>query len=352
MEATRTDTNRSIASRALVLFIPALLFLFFGIITGRLSKEAGLSSKDANRVEREIHRKESQLKEEFDQLEQLFREEAPTDVLDRKSSRYQDLATRRGISIFYYKRGMLTYWSDHSVPVRSRWDQRMRRPFVPMRNADFVSVVRRTTEGMLLGLIEVRTHFPFQNEFLTNGYHPDYALDDDVQLEFLEGAGTEPVLNEDGEYLFSLDFSGASSGNRNLSLLSIICFLLFPIFLYTGFVRIIRRAEITWKWIWSGVLVGLIVGCMVSLLVRGYPPVIADSGLFQPELFASRFFPSLGHLLFLSVALFLMSWLFYRYLDLKQLVRGKWSRILSILLFAGSAILFSVCGAPDQYPGT
>ncbi|MCK4990405.1 MAG: hypothetical protein KAS29_07970, partial [Bacteroidales bacterium] len=182
----------------------ALLFLLVGIIAGNRFRSEAYSHKDARKFEKTLHEKERLLKDELRQLETLFANGSPLDVLDRRSSTYQKLANKHGISIFYYERGILKYWSDHSIPLPTRWRPRYARPYVSLRNADYISVVNQLDEGRVVGLIEIRTHFPFQNEFLINGYQSDFSLDQEVEIEILEANGSESVYNEDGTYLFSL----------------------------------------------------------------------------------------------------------------------------------------------------
>ncbi|MEN8230880.1 MAG: hypothetical protein ABFS38_22180, partial [Bacteroidota bacterium] len=189
----------------------ALVFLVVGIITGGRFRSDAYSNRDVRKFEKTLHDKERLLKDELSQLETLFADGSPTEVLDRKSSSYQKLANRHGISIFFYEKGILKYWSDHSIPLPSRWRPRYARPYLSLRNADYVSVVSQLDQGSLVGLIEIRTHFPFQNDFLINGYQRDFSLDQEVEIEILEANGSESIYSEDGTYLFSLDLSNIVS---------------------------------------------------------------------------------------------------------------------------------------------
>ena len=144
-----------------ILLLAAFVFLLVGIITAALMREGVYSQKDVRRFEQALHKKEQYVKEEFRELELLVRSESPMELLDRKSEEYQELGNSQGLYVFYYDHGLLAYWSDHTIPLPDEWRQRLSRPFVSLRNADYVSVVQPLGEGTLVGLIEIRTHYPF-----------------------------------------------------------------------------------------------------------------------------------------------------------------------------------------------
>ena len=90
-----------------------------------------------------------------------------------------------------------------------------------------MTVISQMEEGKLFGLIVVNTHFPFQNDFLLNGFQKDFSMDPEVKIEFLEEEGRYPVFNHEGTYLFSLDFSQTVVESKDLGLVSRVGFILF-----------------------------------------------------------------------------------------------------------------------------
>lgn len=322
-----------------MLFGGAALFLLVGVISASLYRARGQTHRDVRRFERVLHKKEILLREEFRQLEGRFSDRSPVAVLNEESDRYQAMAVRDGIAVFYYEGETLSYWSDHSIPVNSSWRQRLGRPFVPMRNADYVSVVRNTEEGILLGLILVRTHFPFQNEYLVNEYQGDFHLDPRVGIEFLEVNGTAPVSNSEGAYLFSLDFGEAGAMDRGLKSLSIACGVLFLVLLFMGMCTMVRQSAGRKRWIWISAVFSLLLSAGVAILVFSFPPILTGTTLFQPEIFASRLFPSLGHLLAFTVLVIALVILFYMYALPALRIEGFLRRLLPVILYMAAAML-------------
>jgi len=209
-----------------ILLLAASVLMVVGIISAALSREGNYSQKDKRIFEKTLHKKERLLKEEFRELEVLLRSDSATGVLDRKSIEYQELASMEGIFVFYYDHGILKYWSDHTVPVAERWRPRMNRPFISLRNAYYVTVIQPFDKGTLVGMIEVKTRYTIHNEFLINGFQRDFKLGPEVEIEFFEADGSEPVYNDAGDYLFSLDFSETGPRSAGLKVLAISCLLM------------------------------------------------------------------------------------------------------------------------------
>jgi len=325
-----------------ILLLAASVFFVVGIIAAALSREGSYSRKDAQRFEKILHEKEGLLKEEFRELEDLLKGDTPTGVLDRKSLEYQELAKRDGIYIFYYQHGVLKYWSDHTVAVAGRWRPRMNRPFASLRNASYVTVVQPVDEGRLLGMIEVKTDYPLQNEFLVNGFQRDFKLDANVNIEFFEADGTEPIYNDAGDYLFSLDFLEAGPGSAGLRILAICSLLLSLLLFFMGCCSVLRAAEGRKRYIWLGTITLLITGSIVTIFKYSFPALLFDTELFQPGLFASRIFPSLGALLIFTVSILILGGLYYLFGNLEKIGSERLKRGIATLLFIFAALLFLV----------
>jgi len=323
-----------------ILLLLSLLCLLIWILSAGTSARMLTSSREAAAFEKLLHKKEQLLKDELSALEEAFKDEVPMDVLDRRSQGYQDLANKQGISIFYYEGGELKYWSDHTIPLRQSWRPRLMKSFLPLRNADYVTLSNRSGDNILLGLIEVRTHYPFQNEFLVNGFHKNFSLDPDVGIEFLEEEGREPVLNLDGDYLFSLDFSKIQPAIAGPSLLSrfafVGCILLLCLVLFT----ILSEASPQRKKVWL-VLVSILIPVGTFLFLRyGAQSLFGNLSLFQPEIFASRFFPSLGHLLVISGAAMLLVLLYYKHGTVVRKGKTIPCYLTSLLFFVVASLMF------------
>jgi len=220
-----------------------------------------------------------------------------------------------------------------------RWRARLNRPFLSLRNADYVSVIKPVQGGRLVGLIEIKTHFTTQNDFLKNGFQVDFGMDPAVDISFFESEGSEPVYSEDGLYLFSLDFSQAEPASHGLKILAFSSLLVSLILLYMGFCSFLRSVSGRTRYVLIGAISLLIAGAGLAVLKYSFPSLLTDTPLFQPELFASRFFPSLGALLVCSVSLLALAGIYYLYLNLEGIRSVAWRRSVAVLLFMMAALV-------------
>ena len=260
METRSSHSKRGPFRRGILLILSSVLFLIASIYTGGRYRDQPFTLLESRRFERVLHQKERFLTTEFQLLSRLFETDPPASVLNNRSPRYQEIANTTGISIFYYQDEILRYWSDHSVPLPTRWRSRLSRPFLTLRNADYVTVSQPVKGGMLIGLIEVRTHFPFQNEFLVNGFHPDFPLDERIRIQILESNGNVAIQNLNGAYLFSLDFTEAQQEHGSMKALAILSLLLFGILSFAGICQLMRQAPERGRWIWAFSVSVLIAG--------------------------------------------------------------------------------------------
>jgi signal transduction histidine kinase len=325
-----------------ILLLAASVFLVIGIISATLLRDGSYSKKDVRKFEKTLHKKEQKLKEEFRELRELLNTDGPTGVLDKKSIEYQELARREGIYIFYYDESGLKYWSDHTVPVADMWGPRMKRPFISLRNAYYATVIRPFDMGQLLGMIEIKTRYPSQNEFLVNGFQKDFDLDPRVEIEFIEADGSEAVFNDAGEYLFSLDFSNAEPGLTGLRVLATCSLLLSLLLFFMGCCSVLRTSTGRNRALLLALFTVLILASVVAVFRYSFPALLTDTKLFQPEIFASRYFPSLGALLVCSVAALLLGGLYYLFGNLEKLHSERGKRGVATLLFVLAALLFLV----------
>ena len=81
------------------------------------------------------------------------------------------------------------------------------------------------------------------------------------------------------------------------------------------------------------------MGCIIAIQKYSFPSLITGSDLFQPELFASRLFSSLGSLLVFTIATLFLATLYYFHGNLERIRSARGKQGLALLLFAGASVL-------------
>ena len=98
------------------------------------------------------------------------------EVFESLSKSEWDILQKEGLAIFLFQNDELKFWSENlDVSSVSEYSDRL----VRVQNVWCISywIARDDIKGLLL--VKVRYSYPFQNQFLSNHYHPS--------LKFLEG---------------------------------------------------------------------------------------------------------------------------------------------------------------------
>jgi len=317
----------------------AVLCLVVSLVAGAVQYRQKSYDKEAQRFERILHKKTALLSSILEELKSEMGGAAPLDAILERSPAYQRMAREEGIYLFYFERGRLRYWSDHSVAVGQEWNRRLDKAFLSLRNADYVSVQEQVSRGRLLGMVEIRKHYPFENQYLVNTYQHDFDLDPLVQIDFLEDEGTYPVFTADEVYLFSLDFSELELMPGRGSVLVRLGLILFLVFSFMALFQGIPTAQGIQRKRWLAGLALLLVASALLFIKLALPLLFENSPMFSPELFASRVFPSLGHLGVITMTGLSLVYLYVQFVSpprAPSLIR----RLFSFLLLAVVLVLF------------
>ena len=219
----------SLTARRIAPVISLVLFAFAVLTIGILQHQYynnTYSEQDLQRFTETLKSKEAALNDLFVGLSDDFAEGDPLMLLNEESDRLKRLAEQQDMYIFYYENGRLRYWTDHSVPLGKRLTSKLMSPVIQTMSATYVALHQPVENGMLLGLILVRTEYPYENDYLEDGYQKDFKLDAAVELFSQPGPGLSDITNQHGEYLFSIDLKTRLKGNELNVTISLFMFML------------------------------------------------------------------------------------------------------------------------------
>ena len=341
----------SLTARKIAPAVTLAVFLVSVLSTGILQHQyyhKTYGDKELRLFEETLKQKELKMIGIFDGLADQFAAGGIVEMLNDASERFKLLAEQEDLYIFYFENGRLQYWSDHSVPLGTRLTSRLMSPVIQTMNATYAAVHQPVENGMLLGLILIRTGYPYENDYLRSAYQKDFEVGAGIDLVREPGQGLFDVVNQHDEYLFSLDLGDQLKKNQLNVTVSMFLFMLAMIALFV-FLALKTdavtsgRQRLIWFFISTVTLICLFI------MVRYFevPAIIFESGFFSPAVYASLQFSSLGHLWVFMVILFmvilLFYWFFYRSRKLPSALR------LSVPLLL--ILLSSVAFALAQYLG-
>ncbi|MEX0987388.1 MAG: ATP-binding protein [Bacteroidales bacterium] len=332
-------TNWKYASEATLLVI--LISILTIVLLQHNYYNETYGEKDLVKFEQVLHNKEGEIKKIFRELSKEFKVAEPMDVLEEKSEKLKALAGQQDMFVYYFDNGRLKYWSDHSVSMRFRWSSRMNTPLFQTRNSLYVTVHQPVEEGMLFGLILIRTEYPYENDYLENGYQQRFRMSPELELSRNPQTGFSDVQSQEGTYLFSLDFKNTLKKNEQNVTLSVIIFILALIALFFFFGLKTDYSDSAGKrsvWLMAGTFLILVISS--GALYFRKPKIIFESDFFKPDIYASLNFSSLGHLWVFVMMILMVIMLIYWFLNRSGAMPDKLRLPVSIFFITVAALWF------------
>ncbi len=342
-------TIRSAFGTGRWLFLLMVILLMISMYFERRTAVSFYTKTDVEEFQKTLIRKENRLGDILDILGKEYRTPGEDELFTHVPEYIYNLYKAEGLAVFAYRKDSLSFWSDNSVPVPELADQIPENAVDQIGNSIFLKKERLLPGNdslKLIGLVLIKTEYPYENRFLHNGYQSDFSFSPAVRIRNsaprfknpITGQGY-PVYDASGNYIFSIDLDSA---NRSRETQMVIClvFYLLTFFVFLMFLRrFIRNAPHR--------LHNLLIVLMAPVLFLVYyllsssrlPATVFDLDLFSPDLFArSAILPSLGDLFFLTVIAFFIIYNFYTDFQFR-LPAVKKLNPASVLLFAVAGIL-------------
>lgn len=324
----------------LIVFIAAMLIM---LILQHNYYNSTYDERDLKAFEKVLHTKEKQLQHIFGELAERSKNEDPMNVLEDQSLKLRDIAEKKGIYIYYFNNGRLSYWTDHTVSIKNRWLPRMSNPVYQDANGTYVTSTLELENNIYIGLILIKKEYPFENEYLANEFVKDFHLSPEIELSTQSGPGLSDVYNLKENYLFSLDLSSVLKKNTSNITVATLLFMLAIVALF-GFLSIrtdsMESAQKRTRWLTISALIMLVLS--VTTIRFEFPRIVFDSNLFKPDVYASLKFASLGHLwLFISLV-FMITLLFYWFFDRSRKLADNYRTALAVVLIISASLWFII----------
>ena len=294
------------------------------------------------RFNKVLHEKEKIMEESLSSLKLILAKGEPHGSVSEKN--IFTIAGQNRITILEYIDKKLVHWSDNDFDVPLILDDSLFiKPLVFIQNGWFLPKTIQAGNEKIVGLLRVRTDYGFENDIVKNGYEKDFRIPADVGFSTVKSDSGFNVFNSNGTFLFSLTFRDIKSNTLLISVPLILwaAVLILVILLSLELVKILNNSGKNKL----GILLCFITfaALYVVILILKWPAVLYRTGLFSPYNFSlNSVIPSLGHLLLISILVAVFSYVFYKYLNIKELRKKEPVQnfiILSFLLILGALFL-------------
>ena len=316
------------------LVIQVLLVAFFLLLGLALNIYMRGSGNKEQRITRHVERVLREKEMDMERILALFNpgQDSTVDFSTISSQIPGHLFDQKGFLVNIYLGDSLVYWSGSEV-VHERVELYPDSTgFELFSNGWFRILKKETGPYLVTGMILVRNQYPYQNEYLVNGFMEDFSVPDEVQL--MTGEGEYTVHATDGTPLFSLVFPGDIPVDKNLSLVLFVIFLAALYFLMRFMLEAYDKLDFMRrkKWLFlAAFLTDLFIIRFLILYFR-IPGYLYDSALFGPSYFATSYMnSSLGDLVINAFMLLFFAYVFHERCCRPDAAPGKvWKHLLTV----------------------
>jgi len=316
-----------------LIIIPFLL-IALAVILARYNHLLSNPNAYANNLHTALFQKFEKVDRYFDRLH-LYKSNQPF-VFNKKIG-------EEDIIILKYVSDSLVYWSSNSVPVYEIYPDSIFAPRIVRIFNSFYYVKKRVDKSEIyVGLIEIKSRYPYENSFLHSGFNKDFRLPENARIRFQQGEGFK-VLDKDGQYLFNVVIPQTSNLRLPRLITATVLFFLGIIIFLVILFQFLKSLTDRNKPLKVSVCIGaVLIIRLIQVLWVGNMKIFL---LFDPYIYAgSLLVPSLGDLLINSIIAVFFAFIINQFIDLNNLIKRDRVQILAanfiILLFFINAHYF------------
>jgi len=275
-------------NKSLRLLILSILLIILAILSNQILPGIEYGRKDIEAFQKTIEKKYLLLDNIIDNL------------FKTGDIRPYDELEKRGISVLVYQDGNLLNWSDNGIAFPDYYDSVFfSSQLIFNCNTWYITKNYAYKDFNAVGLILIKREYPYENEYLKNGFHRSFHLPPDAIIHETVNEDYYTIKNWKGDFLFSVSFNGIRKYQLlNDYLPSILFFLSFLLILafFSSFIKQLN-SKVGRNWMITVLAISFLVFRIIQTFLR-FPAGLYKIELFSPVSFAnSELLPSLGDLL-------------------------------------------------------
>lgn len=222
------------------------------------------------------------------------------------------------INVFVYKNDSLVYWNNNHIGLNRYLQRSYTRNKVVKLGSTWLRLLSLPLEEKRIVIISayvIKREFPFNNEYIQNGFDPELGINENVQISFTSDDETGiQIKTSDDRYLFTLHLPENENTVSRTVLLLMVLAITLGMLLMIAFLKLecIYLEKYLGIFAATHLFVFSILGLRYLTLYTAFPVVFTEFELFQPTLYSSSFwFPSLGDFMINILLLFYICYHIY-----------------------------------------
>jgi signal transduction histidine kinase len=319
----------------------AVVVLIFGKLTEWNALFPRFDNTYAQKFQKVFDNKERELQSYILNIEKALKTVKSQPEIQNKFSRFYGLMEKEGFGVFLYRNDSLVFWSDNSVVIGNRFTfSTGSNIYVYLSNAWFVTKIHEVGNWKIVGLIQIKQVFNYENRYLVNEFQRDFNFPSNVKISSRQVPDGYPIFNSNGMYIFSLVFDKTCQHpwfQLYIPVISYFACIVLLGFFFCSFLAGIQNFKLRRRLIFLVILIAVMIKYFSGQY--HYPRIFYELDLFSPQNMAiSRSIPSLGDLLLWAMLIFFISYLLFKnitYISFR--IRKKVHRYL-LLVFISAII--------------
>ncbi|MBN2681657.1 MAG: hypothetical protein JXR58_04060, partial [Bacteroidales bacterium] len=325
-----------------------LVFFILGISLERSEIHIRKQIINVEDFEKVIEAKQKEVENYVLELSKHLKENTLNEYIEKNRNYIFDKAND-GYDLLIFRNDSLKFWTNNSLSVSSLFSTSvLGREVVFLGNAWYLAKWNQIDNQIIVCLAWIKKEYPFENEFLTNDFHPDFSLSPEILITVLPAPEAYAVNDEQGNYILSLIPKNQNIHNIGWENFILFCYGLSLIFLLIFFYVMVvaLKEQLNPNFLLLALFIDFVLVLYILRLTE-FSDVIINSELFSPKIFAaSTNFPSLGWVLLYLSFLFVFSLSFHKHFSVGKFFLKKYKNfsfaILLCLLIVSFSLLYNV----------
>lgn len=304
--------------------ILAFLLFFTGLLIDKSQLETDDYNIDIEKFQEVLHKKEKAIEIIIDSIQSKI---STTEYIFVNSdgnlffnSDYSHLSAD-GLAILVFQNDTLKYWSSNIFEIGNTFsDSELSGKMAYLKNAWYETKYVEINEFKVVGLVEIKNQYLFENEFIVNDFAEDFNLPSSLKISKIPLSFSYEIENKEGVYIFSLVPSNNIITAKEHSPYAGILYLLSLLLLLVHLQQIFKNFLLENNKKVLIPLIALFVIFVRILMIKFKVPVyIYSLNIFDPSYYAKSFlFPSLGDLLINSLLIALFLYYIFKFINVQN----------------------------------
>lgn len=324
-----------------LLYILTALFFLAAFVREHQTLNQHPEAKLLENFRKTLMAQESKLTVYLNETERKLADATATGSLVSRFSNLNDLFDK-GFGFVIFEGQQMLYWSSNQFAFSAdlnKFDHDNHLLILP--NGIYFAEKRQIGPYELIGLVHIKNHFSYENQYLKNSYVPPFNLPSEFKILTTPGNGTYDIYDRNLDYLFSVQPTGTKVLSKLQLYSTAFLFLMGFVFLLLSVYQQLSSTRHENFAVRMLLLLVVLLTVYWLHIIFNLPVILNHFTIFTAQYFAqSEWLPSLGDFYLLTALIFFWSFIFSREFPQPQSL----SRKMLVPAFVFVALFYLLAG--------